>query len=155
MRFVLNIEIHRDRSQNLLGLSQRAYVDRILKRFNIETCKAREVPVVKGDKLGKNQCPGNDFERKSMENIPYASVVGSLMYAQVCTRPDIAFIVGVLGRYLSNPGQAYWVAAKKVMRYLQQTNDYMLVYRKMENLEVLGYTDSDFTGCSDDLKSTS
>ena len=111
------------------------------------------MPIVKGDKLGKSQCPSNDFERKSMENIPYASVVGSLMYAQVCTRPDIAFIVGVLGRYLSNPKQAH--SAKKVMRYLQRTKDYMLVDRKMENLEVLGYTDSDFAGCSDDLKSTS
>ena len=85
----------------------------------METCKAGEVSVVKGDKLGKSQCPSSYFERKSMENIPYASVVGSLMYAQVCTRPDIAFIVGVLGRYLSNLGQAHWVVAKKVMRYLQ------------------------------------
>ena len=152
--FVLSIEIHRDRSQNLLRLSQRAYVDRVLKRFNMDTCKAGEVPVVKGDKLGKSQCPSNDFERKSMENIPYANVVGSLMYAQVCTRPNIVLIVGVLGRYLSNLGQAHWVAAKKVMRYLQRTKDYMLVYRKMENLEVLGYTDSDFAGYSNDLKST-
>ena len=105
--FVLGIEIHRDRSQNLLGLSQHAYVDRVLKRFNMENCKVGEVSVVKGDKLGKSQCPSNNFERKSMENIPYASTVGSLMYSQVCTRPDIAFIVGVLGRYLSNPGQAH------------------------------------------------
>ena len=59
---------------------------------------------MKGDKLGKIQCPNNNFERKSMENIPYASTVGSLMYAQVCTWPDIAFIMGVLRRYLSNPG---------------------------------------------------
>ena len=102
--FILGIEIHRDRSHNLLGLSQCAYVDRVLKR---ETCKAGEVPVVKGHKLGNSQCPSNDFERKSMENIPYASAVGSLMYAQVCIRPDIAFIVGVLGRYISNPGQAH------------------------------------------------
>ena len=77
------------------------------------------------------------------------------MYAQVCTRPDIAFIVGVLGRYLSNLGQGHWVATKKVMRYLQRKKYYMLVYRKMENLEVLGYKDSDFAGCLDDLKSTS
>ena len=75
-----------------------------------------------------------------MKNIPYANTVGSLMYAQVCTRLDIAFIVGVLRRYLSNPRQAHWVAVKKVMRYLQRTKDYMFVYRKLEKLEVLGYT---------------
>ncbi|WKA07370.1 hypothetical protein VitviT2T_025208 [Vitis vinifera] len=90
-----------------------------------------------------------------MKTIPYASVIGSLMYAQVCTRPDIAFIVNVLGRYLSNPGRDHWVDAKKVMRYLQRTKDFMLVYRRVDNLEVVGYSDSDFGGCSDDRKSTS
>ena len=101
--FVLGIEIYRDRSRNLLGLSQRAYINRVLKRFNMQTCKAGDVPVVKGDKLSNEQCPKNDLEKDAMETIPYASVIGSLMYAQVCTRPDIAFIVNVLGRYLSNP----------------------------------------------------
>ena len=59
--------------------------------------------VVKGDKLSNEQCPKNDLEKDVMKTIPYASVVGSLMYAQVCTRPDIAFIVNVLGRSLLNP----------------------------------------------------
>src|SRR4030065_1796038 len=77
------------------------------------------------------------------------------MYAQVCTRPDIAFIVGVLGRYQSNPGNDHWVAAKKVMRYLQRTKEYMLTYRRVDNLEIEGYTDSDLGGCPDDRKSTS
>ena len=54
-----------------------------------------------------------------MRIIPYSSLVGSLMYAQVCTRPDIAFVVGMFGRYLSNPGSQHWKAAKKVLRYLQ------------------------------------
>ena len=90
-----------------------------------------------------------------MKNIPYASVVGSLMYAQVCTRPDIAFVVGMLGRYQSNPGLDHWRAAKKVMRYLQGTKDYMLMYRRTDNLEVTGYSDSDFAGCVDSRKSTS
>ena len=49
-----------------------------------------------------------------MKEVPYSLVVGSLMYAQVCTHPDIAFVVGVLGRYLSDPGQIHWYAAKKV-----------------------------------------
>ena len=54
-----------------------------------------------------------------MEKVPYASAVGSLMYAQVCTRPDIVFVVNALGRYLSNLGLNHWKAVKKVMRYLQ------------------------------------
>ena len=77
------------------------------------------------------------------------------MYAQVCTRPDIAFAVGMLGRYQSNPGIDHWKAAKKVMRYLQGTKDYMLMYRRTDHLEVEGYSDSDFAGCIDSRKSTS
>ena len=61
-------------------------------------------PIVKGDRFNLNQCPKNELEREQMRNIPYASIVGSLMYAQVCTRPDIAFVVGMLGRYQSNSG---------------------------------------------------
>ena len=125
--FVLGIEIYRDRSRNLLRLSQRAYIDHVLKRFNMQMCKAGDVPVVKGDKLSNEQCPKNDLEKDVMKTIPYASVVSSLMYAQICTRPDIAFIVNVLGKYLSNPRHDHWVAAKKVMRYLQRTKDFMLV----------------------------
>ena len=90
-----------------------------------------------------------------MTNIPYASVVGSLMYAQVCTRPDIAYAVGMLGRYQSNPGLEHWKAAKKVLRYLQGTKNYMLTYRRTDNFEVVGYSDSDFAGCVDSQKSTS
>ena len=82
-----------------------------------------------------------------MQKIPYASAIGSLMYAQVCARPDIAYIVGMLGRYLSNSGKDHWIVAKQVMRYLQRTKDYMLTYRKPDQLEIIGYSDSDFDGC--------
>ena len=58
------------------------------------------------------------------------------MYAQVCTRPDLAFITGMLGRYQSNPGQDHWKAVKKVLHYLQGTKDFMLTYRKSDVLEV-------------------
>ena len=74
--------------------------------------------MAKGDKFNLLQCPKTDLEIKEMEKFPYASAVGSLMYTQVCTRPDIAYIVGMLGRYLSNPGTDHWKAAKRVMRYL-------------------------------------
>ena len=152
--YVIGIEIFRDRSQGLLGLSQNAYINKVLERFRMDKCSASPVPIQKGDKFSLMQCPKNDLERKQMENIPYASVVGSLMYAQTCTRPDISFAVGMLGRYQSNPGLEHWKAAKKVLRYLQGTKNHMLTYRKSDHLEVIGYTDSDFAGCVDTRKST-
>ena len=127
--YVIGIKIHRDRFQGILGLSQETYINKVLERFRMKDCSPSVAPIVKGDKFNLNQCPKNDFEREQMKNIPYASTVGSLMYAQVCTRPDIAFIVGMLGRYQSNPGIEHWRAAKKVMRYLQGTKNYMLMYR--------------------------
>ena len=153
--YVIGIKIHRDRFQGILGLSQETYINKILKRFRMNDCSPSVAPIVKGDRFNLNQCPKNDLEREQMKNIPYASAVGSLMYAQVCTRPDIAFVVGMLGRYQSDPGLDHWRAAKKVMRYLQGTKDYMLMYRRTDNLEVIGYSDSDFAGCIDSRKSTS
>ena len=79
-----------------------------------------------------------------MKSIPYSSVVSSPMYAQVCTRPDIAFVVDVLGRYLSDLGQSHWKAAKKFLRYLQGTKDLMLTYRHTDTLRVVGFSDSDY-----------
>ncbi|KAL0359256.1 UNVERIFIED_CONTAM: Retrovirus-related Pol polyprotein from transposon TNT 1-94 [Sesamum angustifolium] len=67
----------------------------------MSACSSTAAPIVKGDKFGIHQSPQNSLEENQMKNIPYASVVGSLMYVQVCTRPDIAFAVGMLGRYQS------------------------------------------------------
>ena len=117
--YVIGIKIHRDRSRGILGLSQEAYINKVLERFRMKDCSPSVAPIVKGDRFSLNQCPRNDIEREQMKNIPYASAVGSIMYAQVCTRPDIAYAVGVLGRYQSNPGIDHWKAAKKVLRYLQ------------------------------------
>ncbi|XP_059285644.1 secreted RxLR effector protein 161-like [Lycium ferocissimum] len=152
--YVIGIEIFCDRSQGLLGLSQKGYIERVLERFNMNNCSAGVVPIQKGDKFSLMQCPKNDVERKEMESIPYSSIVGSLMYAQTCTRPDISFAVGMLGRYQSNPGIDHWKAAKKVLRYLKGTKDYMLTYRRSNSLEVIGYSDSDHGGCVDTRKST-
>jgi len=76
------------------------------------------------------------------------------MYAQTCMRLDINFTVGMLGRYHSNLGLDHWKVAKKVLRYLQGTKNYMLTYRKFDHLEVIGYTNSDFIVCMHTRKST-
>ncbi|CAL8992233.1 unnamed protein product [Prunus brigantina] len=89
--YVLGIEISRDRKRGLLGLSQKGYIEKILKRFNMMDCARGDVPINKGDKFSREQAPKTDQEKLEMADKPYASLVGSLMYAQVCTRPNLAF----------------------------------------------------------------
>ncbi|XP_033510067.1 secreted RxLR effector protein 161-like [Nicotiana tomentosiformis] len=89
-----------------------------------------------------------------MKAILYASVVGSLIYAMLCTRPDICFAVGMVSRFQSNPGREYWTAVKHIIKYLKRTRDYMLVYHSGD-LAPIGYTDSDFQSDRDSRKSTS
>jgi Reverse transcriptase (RNA-dependent DNA polymerase) len=102
--YVISIEIYRDRSRGILGLSQKVYIEKMLKRYNMQNCSPSVAPIIKGDKFSKFQCPKNNLERAQMKKIPYASVVESLMYAQVFTRSDIAFVIGMFGRYQTDPG---------------------------------------------------
>ncbi|XP_073064010.1 secreted RxLR effector protein 161-like [Primulina eburnea] len=81
--------------------------------------------------------------------------MGSRCMLRFVTRPDIAYVTGMLGRYLSNPRVEHWKAVKRVLRYLQRTKDYMLTYQRLDQLEILWYTTSDFVGCQDSMKSTS
>ena len=83
----------------------------------MQSCSSGKTPIVKNDRFSKGQCPYNDIESGHMKAVSYSSVVGSLMYAQVCTRPYIAFVVGVLGKYLSDYSQSHYKEAKKVLRY--------------------------------------
>jgi len=69
----------------------------------MQGCKYGDTLIAKGYKFSLKQCPKGNLEIQEMQKTPYALAVGSLMYAQVCTHLDIAYIVGVLGRYLSNP----------------------------------------------------
>jgi hypothetical protein len=88
-----------------------------------------------------------------MNAVPYASAIGSLQYAQICTHHDLAFITGVLGRHQANPGIEHWKMVKKVLRYVQGTKDFMLTYRRSDSLEIKGYSDADYAGDKDDKKS--
>jgi hypothetical protein len=81
--FVLGIEIHRDRSKRVLGLSQKAYIEKVLKKFSMHKCSPSPAPIVKGDKYGDFQCPKNKYELNQIKAVPYASAVRSLQYAQV------------------------------------------------------------------------
>jgi hypothetical protein len=144
--FILGIEIHRDRRKRVLGLSQKAYLEKVLKKFSMHACNPMLAPIVKGDKYGNFQSPRNQYEIDQMKSAPYASAIGSLMYDQVCTHPDLAFVTWMLGRYQKNLGIDHWNGIKKSLRYIQGTKGLMLTNERSDSLKMVGYSDSDFVG---------
>nr|KYP31853.1 Retrovirus-related Pol polyprotein from transposon TNT 1-94 [Cajanus cajan] len=150
---ILGMKIIRDRSKRMLWMSQEDYIKKVLERFNMHNAKSVHVPLPGHLKLSKKQCPVNE-EKEEMSKVPYSSAVGSLMYAMVCTRPDIAYAVGVVSRFLSNPGKEHWNAVKWILRYLKGTAKSCLCFGN-GNLMLTGYSDADMAGDVDSRKSTS
>ena len=153
--YILGIKIYRDRSKRLIGLCQDTYIDKVLKWFNMQDSKKGLLPISYGITLSKTQCPSTPDEQEKMRAIPYASAVGSIMYAMLCTRPDVAFAFSVVSRYQSNPGEPHWVANKNILKYLRRTLGMFLVYGGDEELVVRGYTDASFQTDIDDPRSQS
>ena len=146
--YILGIQIIRDRKNKLLALSQASYIDKVLARFLMQDSKKGLLPTRHGIILSKKQYPKTPQEEEDMRRILYASVVGSLMYAMLCTRPNICYAVGIVSRYQSNPEMGHWIAVKQIFKYLRRTRDYMLVYSGGD-LNPIGYTDSDFQSDKD------
>jgi hypothetical protein len=153
--FILGIEIHRDRRKGVSGLSQKTYLEKVLKKFSMDACNLTPARIVKGDKYMSFQSPMNQYEIDQIKSVPYALAVGRLMYAQVCTRPDLAFMSGMLDRYKKNPGVSHWNGIKKALRYIQVTKGFMLTYERSDRFEIVCYSDLDFMSCLDTNRSTS
>ena len=98
-------------------------------------------------------CPKRQEDIKYMSKVPYQLAVGSLMYAMVCTRPDIAHVVGVVSRYMSNPGKQHWLVVKWILRYLRGTTSQALCFGG-SNTTLQGYGDSDMAGDRGSSRST-
>ncbi|KAK1570823.1 hypothetical protein Q3G72_007594 [Acer saccharum] len=101
--FILSIQVIRDRKNKTIALSQASYIDKILFRFSMQDSKKGTLPFRHGIKLSKEQVPKNEHEEQFISIVPYASVVGSLMYEMLCTRPDICFAVGIVSKFQSKP----------------------------------------------------
>ncbi|CAL1383495.1 unnamed protein product [Linum trigynum] len=151
---ILGMRISRDRRNGKIRLSQERYIERVLERFNMSKAKAVSTPLGGHLKLSVKHCPTSDEEKEAMKNVPYASIVGSLMYAMVCTRPDIAHAVGIVSRFLSNPGKEHWRAVKWILRYLRGTSRVCLCFGNGKTI-LDGYTDANMAGDVDSRKSTS
>ncbi|GJW53621.1 retrotransposon protein, putative, ty1-copia subclass [Tanacetum coccineum] len=153
--YILGIKIYRDRSKRLIGLCQSAYIEKILKRYFIENSKRGTIPMQEKLKLSKSQGASTPAEKQRMQNIPYASAVGSIMYAVRCTRPDVAFAQNITSLFQQNPGELHWTTVKNILKYLRNTKDMFLIYEgdTKRELRVSYYTDSGYLTDADGLKS--
>ena len=97
--YILGILIYRDRTMRLIGLSQTRYIERVLKRFNMKDFKRGYLPFRHGIHLSRDMCCKTQQEKEHISRIPCASIIGSLIYAMLCTKPDIAYAVSVVRRY--------------------------------------------------------
>ncbi|KAJ9557142.1 hypothetical protein OSB04_011756 [Centaurea solstitialis] len=154
--YILGIKIYRNRSKRIIGLSQSTYIDKILKKFRMDESKKGFIPMQHGIVLSKTQCPVSSQDQDKMKSVPYASAIGSIMYAMLCTRPDVAYSVSVTSRYQQNPGEPHWVAVKNILKYLRRTKEMFLVFGGTEDeISVTGYSDASFQADRDDFRSQS
>ena len=109
-----------------------------------------------GISLSKTQCPKTQEERDRMQKIPYSSAMGSIIYAMLCTRPNVSCALSLTSRYQSDPGEEHWIAVKNILKYLRRTKELFLIYGGQEDeLVVKGYTDASFQSDRDDFRSQS
>ena len=151
--YILGIRIYRDRSKRLIGLSQSTYIGKVLERFNMQDSKKGFLPMSHGISLSVSQCPATREQRDKMIGIPYASAIGSIMYAMLCTRPDVSYALSMTSRFQKDPGVDHWTAVKNILKYLRRTKDLILVYGGEEHLAVTGYCDASFQTDRDDSRS--
>ena len=110
----------------------------------MQVCKPVKVPILVGTKLYVDECPKLQEEIEYMAHVPYASVVGCLMYVMVYTQPDISHAVRVLSRYMTTTGKEHWTTIKMVFKYVCGTTDFSIYYHgNFEGVRVHGFVDFD------------
>ena len=142
VHWLLGIKVTRNRATCTISLSQTSFIDTILSQFSMMDAKPYGSPMIPGAIYSKSNSPSSPEEAAHMQRTPYRQAIGSLMYAAVATRPDIAFSVSILSRFLDNPGEAHWQAVKRIFHYLKFTKDFQLTYGG-ERHDLEGYTDAD------------
>ena len=113
-------------------LSQATYIDKLLVKYVMQNSKKGLLPFRHGVPFSQDQCPKTLEEKEHMQLVPYASVMGSLMYAMLCTRPAIFIEVGMVSKYQSNPGPKHQIVVKHILKYLRRIRDYVFVLQSVE-----------------------
>lgn len=127
-------------------ITQTEYFHKIIKKFQLDEAKSVKTQFAKHFKLSVLQSPVTEHELAGMKPVPYANLVGSLMYDMVCCRPDLVHALSMVSRYMCIPRRAHWEASKWIVRYLKGTTNRGLIYTKVVSMNdnITGYVDSDY-----------
>jgi hypothetical protein len=155
---LFGVAINYDQKTGHLELSQSHYIQQSLEHDGCDDGCTHPTPLSSSVKLTKADSPTTSSTIAEMKDYPYQSLIGTLMYTMLGTRPDIAFAVGALSKYSSNPGKVHWDEAVHVLLYLGGTKDLALVFDGSNGADlsslILGYSDSDWAGDMDICQST-
>ncbi|KAE8962878.1 hypothetical protein PR003_g28787, partial [Phytophthora rubi] len=134
--FILGIEVVHN-ADGSVTLSQACYINDILERFGMQDCKPAESPVDISMKLVPS-------DATTKLDAPFREAVGALMHLMTSTRPDIAFAVGYVSRFMEKPQVEHWIAVKRIFRYLQGTKSHGIRFSPDKNIDFQGYSDADW-----------
>jgi hypothetical protein len=144
-------------SKGVATICQETYVKKMVNRFGLTQATSNRTPLPSNLLLTKQDCPKTEEEKEEMEKVPYRGIIGSLLYASLGSRPDIAYGVAALSKFNSCPGMKHWKYAKQILRYLKGTAHFGLRYTnpgpKEVRIEI--FSDSDWGSNPDDRKSIS
>jgi hypothetical protein len=149
--YILSMDIYRDRSRRMIGLTQGTYIEEMLKMFSTVNSKRGLITMRYGVSLSEKMSSETLEERERMSKIPYASAIGSIMYVMLCTKPDVAHSLSVMRKYQSDSSEDHWNVVKNILKYLRRTKDIFLNFGGSE-LKGESYTNSSFQSESDDNK---
>ena len=152
LHYCLGIEFQQDPISKSIFMCQKKYIDDVLSKFGMQVAKPMVTPLDGNVKLTKEMEPSTEEESQEMKGVPYQSLIGSLMYLAVSTRPDIAYAVSALSQYNRNPGKTHWSAAKRVLRYLKGIRNHGLMFHKTGE-DLVGFVDADWGSNADDRRS--
>ncbi len=145
----IGFRVKRDRKNRVISLTQERYVDQMLETFNLVNAPIARSPL-------PSEChiePFNEGETKTTH--PYLQAVGTIIYIATCTRPDIAYAVGVVARHNAKPADRHWELVMRIMRYLKHTRNQGLVIRQHRDApELAAFSDADWAGDHETRKST-
>lgn len=146
----VGLQIERDRVGKVMRIHQRAYAKNIIDKFGMSDAHPVSVPIDTHTSL----TPVTEEDERRVD-VPYREAVGSLMFLVVVSRPDLAFAVNLISRYVNKFDENHWAAVKRIFKYLVGTLDFGIEYRSGGNgSKLVGYSDADYAGDLETRRST-